>query len=144
MINPSTGMRIGERYAIESSENPHLFSGFFLDGKYYLHPDLLTAVGWLEGRKFIYDQLDSSGEPVYPERMVGTIDNLILTTGDGSLLNLVKIEFAAEALGPVDEFSEPQHLMRPKNRATTPLLLAATAATLIFGYELGRRISGRR
>ena len=49
MIHSLTGMRPGERYAVESLERTRNFSGFFLDGKYYLEPELMTAVGWLEG-----------------------------------------------------------------------------------------------
>jgi len=42
------------------------FPGFFLDGKYYLGPELMTAIGWLEGQQFYYDELDPTGEPVFP------------------------------------------------------------------------------
>lgn len=144
MINPSTGMRIGERYAIESSENPHLFSGFFLDGKYYLHPDLLTAVSWLEGQRFIYDELDSLGEPVYPEKMVGTIDDLSLTMEDGGVLKLIAIEFAAKPADTSEEFCDPAEPSRSTISTTTPVMLAATAATLILGYGIGRLLTKRR
>ena len=51
MIDSATGMSPGERYAVESLERTRSFCGFFLDGKYYLGPELLTAVGWLEGRE---------------------------------------------------------------------------------------------
>jgi hypothetical protein len=144
MITPSTGMGIGERYAIESPEHPHRSSGFFLDGKYYLHPDLLTAVGWLEGQRFLYDELDSLGEPVYPEKMVGTIDDLTLTMEDGSLLKLVEIEFAAEPADTSEEFCEPAEPSRSTISTTTPVMLAATAATLIFGYGIARLLTKRR
>lgn len=66
MIDPTTGMKAGERYSVENVERAHQFPGFFLDGKYYLGPELLTAVGWLEGKRFIYDNLDAAGEPVFP------------------------------------------------------------------------------
>ena len=45
MIDTATGMRPGERYAVENLERTPNFSGFFLDGKYYLGPELMTAVG---------------------------------------------------------------------------------------------------
>jgi short-subunit dehydrogenase len=88
MISPATGMRTGERYAVESVERAPHFPGFFLDGKYYLGPELNTAVGWLEGEKFLYDQLDPEGEPVYPDRVAGTIEDLTLIMADGVRLKL--------------------------------------------------------
>lgn len=59
MLDKATGMKPGERYCVDNIERTHQFPGFFLDGKYYLGPELLTAVGWLEGRQFIYDSLDA-------------------------------------------------------------------------------------
>ena len=95
MIDPATGMKPGERYAVESLEPMHHFPGFFLDGKYYLGPELLTAVGWLEGKQFVYDELDSAGEPVFPERIAGTIHDLTLTLADGAVLALTLVQFSA-------------------------------------------------
>ena len=40
MIDPKTGMKPGERYVVESLERTQHFPGFFLDGKYYLGPEL--------------------------------------------------------------------------------------------------------
>lgn len=88
MIAPATGMKPGERYAIESVERAPHFPGFFLDGKYYLGPELNTPVGWLEGQQFLYDQLDPEGEPVYPDRVVGTVQDLTLVLADGLRLKL--------------------------------------------------------
>ncbi|WP_434701964.1 SDR family oxidoreductase [Pseudomonas sp. D1-36] len=88
MISPATGMRTGERYAVESVERAPHFPGFFLDGKYYLGPELNTAVGWLESEKFVYDQLDPEGEPVYPDRVAGTVQDLTLIMADGVRLKL--------------------------------------------------------
>lgn len=88
MIDPATGMRPGERYTVDSLERTKHFSGFFLDGKYYLGPELLTAVGWLEGQTFIYDELDATGEPVFPDRVAGTIEDLTLILSDGARLKL--------------------------------------------------------
>jgi NAD(P)-dependent dehydrogenase (short-subunit alcohol dehydrogenase family) len=92
MIVPATGMRHGERYAVESIERAPHFPGFFLDGKYYLGPELNTAVGWLEGQTFLYDQLDPDGEPVYPDRVAGTIEDLTLVMADGVRLKLTPLQ----------------------------------------------------
>ena len=92
MIDPATGMRPGERYRVENVERAHQFPGFFLDGKYYLGPELLTAIGWLEGQRFIYDELDAAGEPVFPDRAAGDIADLTLTLGDGTRLEISPIE----------------------------------------------------
>jgi NAD(P)-dependent dehydrogenase (short-subunit alcohol dehydrogenase family) len=92
MISPATGMRTGERYAVESVERAPHFPGFFLDGKYYLGPELNTAVGWLEGQTFFYDQLDPEGEPVYPDRVAGTIEDLTLVMADGVRLKLTPLQ----------------------------------------------------
>jgi hypothetical protein len=88
MIDESTGMTAGVRYEIEKRERVEPFSGFFLDGKYYLAPELQTAIGWLEGNRFIYDELTPEGDPVYEDRLVGTIDNLQLKMTDGTTLKL--------------------------------------------------------
>ncbi|MBC3409789.1 short chain dehydrogenase [Pseudomonas sp. SWRI51] len=92
MIDLATGMRPGERYRIENTERVHPFPGFFLDGKYYLGPELLTAVGWLEGTRFIYDALDPTGEPVFPNRAAGNIENLVLTLVDGTRLEVSRLK----------------------------------------------------
>lgn len=92
MIDSKTGMKPGERYSIDRLGDTHPFTGFFLDGKYYLAPELLTAVGWLENQRFIYDDLDASGEPVFPERFVGTIENLTLILAGGQSLKLASEE----------------------------------------------------
>ncbi|MBC3362737.1 SDR family oxidoreductase [Pseudomonas sp. SWRI154] len=91
MIHPATGMKPGERYVIEDLERAPHFPGFILDGKYYLGPELNTAVGWLDGQRFIYDQLDPTGEPVYPNRVAGTIEDLTLIMADGVRLKLAPI-----------------------------------------------------
>ena len=96
MIDQSTGMKPGERYAIENGERTRLFSGFFLDGKYYLEPELQTAIGWLEGQRFLYDELDPTGEPVYPDRVAGTIENLTLTLADGARLKVNRVPYRVQ------------------------------------------------
>ncbi|BBH45798.1 hypothetical protein KU43P_22750 [Pseudomonas sp. KU43P] len=95
MIDSATGMKRGERYCVENLERAHQFPGFFQDGKYYLGPELLTAVGWLEGNRFIYDSLDAQGEPVFPERVAGTIEGLALKLVDGTSLQLSRMEASA-------------------------------------------------
>lgn len=97
MIDPTTAMKAGERYCVENVERAHQFPGFFLDGKYYLGPELLTAVGWLEGKRFIYDNLDAAGEPVFPGRAAGDIEDLTLTLVDGTALKLSRLEVSAKA-----------------------------------------------
>jgi hypothetical protein len=103
MIDPSTGMKPGERYAVESLERTRHFPGFFLDGKYYLGPELMTTVGWLEGQTFYYDELDPTGEPVFPNRVAGTIENLMLTLADGARLSLNAVRYNAR-----DESAPPE------------------------------------
>ncbi|WP_313739065.1 hypothetical protein [Pseudomonas sp.] len=95
-LDPATGMKLGQRYRVEPTESGHPFEGFFLDGKYFLNADLLTAVGWLEGQRFIYDQVDGKGEPVFAERHAGGISDLNLTVVDGPVL----------ALTPMDEIED--------------------------------------
>lgn len=97
MIDSKTGMKPGERYSIDRLGDTHPFTGFFLDGKYYLAPELLTAIGWLENQRFIYDDLDASGEPVFPDRFVGTIENLTLALAGGQSLKLASVEVHALA-----------------------------------------------
>ncbi|WP_431034794.1 hypothetical protein [Pseudomonas yamanorum] len=96
MIDPATGMKAGERYIVESLERTRHFPGFFLDGKYYLGPELMTAIGWLEGQQFYYDELDPRGEPVFPNRLAGTVENLTLILADGARLPLNEIPYEAE------------------------------------------------
>nr|WP_314561921.1 SDR family oxidoreductase [uncultured Pseudomonas sp.] len=92
MIDSGTGMRPGERYVVHNLERTHNFGGFFLDGKYYLGPELMTAVGWLEGQKFLYDELDAMGDPVFPDRVAGIIENLTLVLNDGARLELEAVQ----------------------------------------------------
>ncbi len=101
MIDQATGMKSGERYRVKNVERAHQFPGFFQDGKYYLGPELLTAVGWLEGTRFIYDSLDAEGEPVFPNREAGTVEGLTLTLVDGTALELFPVD-AGEIIAPLD------------------------------------------
>ncbi|WP_349975484.1 SDR family oxidoreductase [Pseudomonas sp. WHRI 8519] len=116
MIDQATGMKPGERYCVENVERAHQFPGFFQDGKYYLGPELLTAVGWLEGTKFLYDSLDAQGEPVFPDRVAGTIEGMKLVLIDGTALQLSKIP-ASATLAPtadnVEQAPEPAHPAAP-------------------------------
>lgn len=123
MINAATGMKPGERYEVENTEREHQFQGFFLDGKYYLGPELLTAVGWLEGQHFVYDDLDAAGEPVFPDRVAGTIEDLVLTMTDGARLTLARMEVvihAAAANQAVDD-TETQHGLELSEDEVSPL-----------------------
>lgn len=110
MIDPITGMKAGERYSVENVERAHQFPGFFLDGKYYLGPELLTAVGWLEGKRFIYDNLDAAGEPIFPGRAAGDIEDLTLTLVDGTVLKLSRVHVSAM---PDDINAEEQPAREP-------------------------------
>lgn len=115
MIDPKTGMKPGERYSVELLGDTHPFTGFFLDGKYYLAPELLTAVGWLEGQQFIYDDLDETGEPVFPNRLAGTIEDLTLTLVGGDSLTLNHDDASASVDSPAPRYvpadlPEPSHL----------------------------------
>lgn len=124
MIDPATGMKAGERYRVDNLERTHQFPGFFLDGKYYLGPELLTAVGWLEGRQFIYDHLDATGEPVFPERIAGDIEDLTLTLVDGAQLDL----------SPMEHWPPETQDSPPERRAASPArVLLAAAAVLVLG-----------
>ncbi|MBV4484909.1 short chain dehydrogenase [Pseudomonas sp. SWRI153] len=131
MIAPETGMKPGQRYRIESVERAPQFSGFFLGAKYYLGPELQTAVGWLEGQKFVYDQLDPTGEPVYPDRIAGTIEALTLVMQDGLRLEIEEAPYQAEPTPPV----EPTRERRIERLSRLPIrpspLLVAGAAMLV-------------
>ncbi|MBI6952006.1 short chain dehydrogenase [Pseudomonas sp. CCOS 191] len=131
MIDPATGMKPGERYAVDNLERVHPFTGFFLDGKYYLGPELLTAVGWLEGRRFIYDNLDATGEPVFANRIAGEIKDLVLTLADGTPLAVSRLEHwpPDEGAGEVEQ---------PGQRPSTPeapAFAAVQGRRLLAGVE---------
>ena len=115
MVDQATGMKSGERYRVENVERAHQFPGFFQDGKYYLGPELLTAVGWLEGTRFIYDSLDAEGEPVYPNKEAGTVEGLILTLVDGTALELSLVE-ADEIIAPLDHPGTNTEQEAPRSR----------------------------
>ena len=117
MIDQATGMKSGERYRVENVERAHQFPGFFQDGKYYLGPELLTAVGWLEGTRFIYDSLDAEGEPVFPNREAGTLEGLTLTLVDGSTLELSRIE-ASDTIVPIAPGASDTEQEAPKTGAS--------------------------
>jgi hypothetical protein len=159
MIDPATGMKAGERYIVESLERTRHFPGFFLDGKYYLSPELMTAIGWLEGQQFYFDELDPTGEPVFPNRLAGTIEDLTLILADGARLSLNEIPYKANgdatdnliSLDPLSSGNSPapasdQHRIvssRRSGKHPYPMLLAAGAA-LIVGILFGIKRSNRR
>jgi hypothetical protein len=142
MINSATGMRPGERYGINSALQPHQFPGFFLDGKYFLAPELLTAVGWLEGQQFLYDQLDGAGDPLFADRIAGTIENLTLTLTDGAQLQIEALENHASREQQATEIEEDLQQARRKPPA---LLIIAGGVTLgLFCCLLYRRANTHR
>jgi hypothetical protein len=142
MIDSATGMKPGERYAVESLERAHQFQGFFLDGKYYLDSELLTAVGWLEGQQFLYDDLDAAGSPVFPDGVAGVVEDLTLKMADGVLLPLTKIhvtvpnEAANEDGQEQSSSSSPPSTANSRWRDAKPgqRLLVLTAAAVMGGY----------
>jgi hypothetical protein len=163
MIDPATGMKAGERYIVESLERTRHFLGFFLDGKYYLGPELMTAIGWLEGQQFYYDELDPTGEPVFPNRLAGTVEDLTLILADGARLPLNEMPYEAE-IDPSD-IPTSRNPSSSGNRPTSPsdqhgvegvwmsdkhpypILLAAGAALLLgtlFGVKHAKRLPTRK
>lgn len=152
MIDPTTGMKAGERYAVENIERAHQFPGFFLDGKYFLGPELLTAVGWLEGKRFIYDNLDATGEPIFPGRAAGNIEDLTLTLVDGTALKLSRLQVSmADDIDAEDQPAcgfnrNPETLgglvLTRKNRI--PLLLSAAVIGFFAGFVITHAQRRRR
>ncbi|WP_373870898.1 short chain dehydrogenase [Pseudomonas paraglycinae] len=158
MIDPATGMKAGERYTIDSLERTRHFPGFFLDGKYYLGPELMTAIGWLEGKQFYYDELDPTGEPVFPDRLAGTVEDLTLTLADGARLPLNEMPYRADvdspaspsSLNPSPSRNRPAPAsdqlgvegVRMSGKHPYPILLAAGAA-LMLGILLGVKQANR-
>lgn len=139
MIEPATGMKPGERYGVENVERTHQFPGFFLDGKYYLAPNLLTAVGWLEGQDFIYDHLDAAGEPVFPGRVAGTVEDLTLTLVDGTSLQLSRINADAAVDVPKDEaMQDDEATSIPREPAITGPLRGKTVVITGASSGIGR------
>ncbi|PYB70556.1 hypothetical protein DMX11_21585 [Pseudomonas sp. LB-090624] len=163
MIDQATGMKPGERYCVENLERAHQFPGFFQDGKYYLGPELLTAVGWLEGDRFIYDSLDAEGAPVFPDRVAGTINDLTLNLVDGTALQLspmaVSETFTAPIDDPISPIDEPPPLTHSPIRGPlrgsvegawrtakgkTPLLLSAAVIGFVAGFVITHSQRRRR
>lgn len=159
MIDTATGMKAGERYIVDSLERTRHFPGFFLDGKFYLGPELMTAIGWLEGQQFYYDELDPTGEPVFPNRLAGTIEDLTLILADGARLPLNEMPYKAGMDSADNSFSlDPSSSGNPLTPASDqrgiagvrmsgkhpyPIVLAAGAA-LILGILLGVKQANRR
>ncbi|MCF4996337.1 SDR family oxidoreductase [Pseudomonas syringae] len=151
MIDSATGMRPGERYSVESGEHSRKFSGFFLDGKYYLDPELMTAVGWLEGQRFFYDELDAKGDPVYPDRVAGTIENLTLVLNDGARLSLSEVEVHARDDAPQSPASDETSTSDDTRRLRDKLVVITGASSGIgraaahaFASEGARLVLGSR
>ncbi|MBF8778307.1 hypothetical protein [Pseudomonas fulva] len=91
MLDPATGMLPGVLYSVDNLERAWQFGGVFKDGRYYLAPDLPTAVGWLEGTRFHYDEVDPDGQPIFAQGLAGVIEDLVLTLGDGTRLRLERV-----------------------------------------------------
>ncbi|MEE1864934.1 short chain dehydrogenase [Pseudomonas auratipiscis] len=148
MIDPATGMKPGQRYTIESRERAPQFPGFFLDAKYYLGPELLTAIGWMEGQRFLYDDIDPQGQPVYPDRIAGTIEDLNLTLADGTQLKLEQVHQEARLdtleAGNQTTYESPRPLSVRKS--SVPKACLVGGALLIAGllYTLDRKSRGKR
>ncbi|QKZ04824.1 short chain dehydrogenase [Pseudomonas eucalypticola] len=148
MIDSATGMRAGERYTVETRDDGHQFPGFFLDGKYYLSPELLTAVGWVEGQQFIYDQLDPNGAPVFADRIAGIIEDLTLTLVEGASLKLqaqrfISQEHPSDPQG-VDEEDTSTGPTLPIKRPSPAVIWAAVGAAFVVGTALGRLLAGHQ
>ncbi|EIK94797.1 hypothetical protein PMM47T1_19913 [Pseudomonas sp. M47T1] len=142
MINSATGMKPGERYGINSGQQPPRFPGFFLDGKYFLAPELLTAVGWLEGQTFLYDHLDGTGAPLFADRIAGTIENLTLTLADGAQLPIEALE--NQPLGE-QQANEVEDDVQQAPRKAPALLIIVGGVTLgLLCCVLYRRASIHR
>lgn len=153
MIDSLTGMKPGERYTVESLERTRHFPGFFLDAKYYLGPELMTAVGWLEGQQFYYDELDPTGEPVFPDRLAGSIEDLTLILADGARLKLNKVRFNAPLDSPSPALNERPDMSRsaPARRLNNKLVVITGASSGIgraaaqaFASQGARLVLGAR
>lgn len=143
-MNNPTGMKAGERYIIENVDGAPEFTGFFLDGKYFLHPELLTAVGWMDGDQFMVDQVSSVGESAFPGGLAGTIIDLTLKLKDGTTLTLAEVEVLAQVDDPADQsFDQANQRLAIQNPAQA-FLIATTAAMVVVGYIVGRLIETRR
>lgn len=143
-MNNPTGMKAGERYIIENVDGAPEFTGFFLDGKYFLHPELLTAVGWMDGDQFMVDQVNSVGESAFPGGLAGTIIDMNLHLEDGTTLTLAEVEVSAQVDDPADQsFDQANQRLAIQNPAQA-FLIATTAAMVVVGYIVGRLLETRR
>lgn len=143
-MNNPTGMKAGQRYIIENVDGAPEFTGFFLDGKYFLHPELLTAVGWMDGDQFMLDQVSSVGESAFPGGLAGTIIDLTLKLKDGTTLTLAEVEVSAQVDDPADQsFDQANQRLAIQNPAQA-FLIATTAAMVVVGYIVGRLLETRR
>ena len=143
-MNNPTGMKTGERYIIENVEGAPEFRGFFLDGKYFLHPELLTAVGWMDGDQFMVDQVSSVGESAFPGGLAGTIIDLTLKLKDGTTLTLAEVEVSAQVDDPADQSADQANQRLAIQNPAQAFLIATTAAMVVVGYIVGRLLETRR
>lgn len=143
-MNNPTGMKAGERYIIENVDGAPEFTGFFLDGKYFLHPELLTAVGWMDGDQFMVDQVSSVGESAFPGGLAGTIIDLNLHLEDGTTLTLAEVEVSAQVDDPADQSFDQANQRLAIQSPAQAFLIATTAAMVVAGYIVGRLLETRR
>lgn len=143
-MNHPTGMKAGERYIIKNVDGAPEFTGFFLDGKYFLHPELLTAVGWMDGDQFMLDQVNSVGESAFPGGLAGTIIDLTLKLKDGTTLALAEIEVSAQVIDPADQSLDQANQRLAIQNPAQAFLIATTAAMVVVGYIVGRLLETRR
>jgi hypothetical protein len=143
-MNNPTGMKTGERYIIENVKGAPEFRGFFLDGKYFLHPELLTAVGWMDGDQFMVDQVSSVGESAFPGGLAGTIIDLTLKLTDGTTLTLAEVEVSAQVDDPADQSSDQANQRLAIQNPAQTFLIATTTAMVVVGYIVGRLLETRR
>jgi len=143
-MNHPTGMKAGERYIIENVDGAPEFTGFFLDGKYFLHPELLTAVGWMDGDQFMLDQVSSVGESAFPGGLAGTIIDLTLKLRDGTTLALAEIEVSAQVIDAADQSLDQANQRLAIQNPAQAFLIATTAAMVVVGYIVGRLLETRR
>lgn len=143
-MNNPTGMKAGERYIIENVDGAPEFTGFFLDGKYFLHPELLTAVGWMDGDQFMVDQVNSVGESAFPGGLAGTIIDMNLHLEDGTTLTLAEVEVSAQVDDPADQSFDQANQRLAIQNPSQAFLIATTAAMVVVGYIVGRLLETSR
>ncbi len=135
MIAPQTGMKPGQRYRIESVERAPQFSGFFLDGRYYLGLNCRPPSAGLKGKCF---STTSSTLPVsrfIRAGIAGTIEGLTLVMPDGLRLEIEEAPYLAEPLAPV-RASLTGRIERISRQPIRPSPLLVAGAAMLVGVCL--------